>query len=249
MKEKKDHLIYGINPITQMMTHKHEQVLEIFLARKDTDKRVENILQLAKKYQIPVKRVSKTEIEQWFEEETHQNIAASIKTQPLLNEQDLSTILQDIKGPPLLAILDGIQDPRNFGAILRTAESAGVHVVIAPKDKATTLTSTVRKVASGAAELLPIIFVTNLSRTMNDLKSQGIWFFGGCGEASDSLYQMDFKCGVGLVFGAEGKGLRKLTRENCDYLFHIPMVGQVESLNVSVAAGISIYEALRQRIA
>jgi 23S rRNA (guanosine2251-2'-O)-methyltransferase len=155
--------------------------------------------------------------------------------------------LERIEGPPFLLLLDEVQDPHNLGACLRTADAAGVHALIAPKDNAVGLTPVVCKVASGAAETLPYIQVTNLARTMGHLKEQGIWLTGTSGDADTELYSADLTGPLGLVMGSEGTGLRRLTREHCDRLVRLPMCGTVESLNVSVAAGVCLYEALRQR--
>jgi 23S rRNA (guanosine2251-2'-O)-methyltransferase len=151
--------------------------------------------------------------------------------------------------PPFLLILDGVTDPHNLGACLRTADAVGVQAVIVPKDKSASLSPTVRKVACGAAETVPLVRVTNLARFMRGLRDDGVWLIGTAGEAGSTLYQADFKGAVALVMGAEGKGMRRLTREHCDLLINIPMQGQVDSLNVSVATGVCLYEALRQRLA
>lgn len=155
--------------------------------------------------------------------------------------------MEDLTVPAFLLILDGVQDPHNLGACLRTADAAGVHAVIAPKDKASGLTSVVRKVACGAAETIPFIQVTNLSRTMRDLQQAGIWMIGTSLDTELNIYEADLNGPLALVLGAEGKGLRRLTAENCDSLVKLPMFGSVQSLNVSVSAGVCLYEAVRQR--
>lgn len=165
----------------------------------------------------------------------------------VMTEDDLFEIISSVSGHPFLLILDGVQDPNNLGACLRTADAAGVHAVIAPKDRAAPLTETVRAVASGAAENVPFVQVTNLARTMEQLKDAGLWLVGTADDAAKSLYDADLTGPLGLVMGSEGKGLRRLTRERCDFLVHIPMRGAVECLNVSVAAGVCLFEALRQR--
>jgi 23S rRNA (guanosine2251-2'-O)-methyltransferase len=156
-------------------------------------------------------------------------------------------LLDKLTVDPLLLILDGVTDPHNLGACLRTADAAGAHAVIIPKDRAATLDSVARKVAAGAAEFIPVASVTNLARTLEALKQRGVWIVGTEGEATQSLYSADFKRPLALVLGAEGSGMRRLTREKCDFLVRIPMAGHMESLNVSVAAGIVLFEALRQR--
>ena len=155
--------------------------------------------------------------------------------------------MEAIDGPPFLLVLDGVQDPHNLGACLRSADAAGVHAVIVPKDRSAGLTATVRKVACGAAETVPLLAVTNLARTLRTLQDAGVWLFGAAGEAEKSIYDIDLKGPLALVMGNEGSGLRRLTREHCDELFAIPMVGTVESLNVSVATGVALFEAGRQR--
>ena len=163
------------------------------------------------------------------------------------NENDLYDLLDQLEDTPFLLVLDGVTDPHNLGACLRTADAAGIQAVIAPKDNAAGLTPTARKVASGAAETVPFIPVTNLARTLDNLKERGIWLTGTSDKASQNLYQADLKGPMALVMGAEGAGIRRLTEERCDFLVSIPMQGQVSSLNVSVATGVCLYEALRQR--
>jgi 23S rRNA (guanosine2251-2'-O)-methyltransferase len=164
-----------------------------------------------------------------------------------LGEGALDDLLDRLDGPPLLLILDGVQDPHNLGACLRTSDAAGVSAVIVPRDRAAGLSPTVRKVASGAAESVPLIQVTNLARTLRWLRERGIWVIGTDDQATKSAYQVDLKGPLAIVLGAEGAGVRRLTRENCDDLVSLPMLGVVESLNVSVAAGVLLYEAVRQR--
>lgn len=168
------------------------------------------------------------------------------KTLPSLDEDDLTRILAEVPVPFVL-ILDCVQDPHNLGAILRTADAAGVHAVIAPKDKAVGITETVRRVSVGAADHVPFVQVTNLARTMDKLKAAGLWLVGTSDRADKSIYELDLKGPLGLVLGAEEKGMRRLTEENCDFLASLPMAGKVECLNVSVATGVCLFEAVRQR--
>jgi len=178
----------------------------------------------------------------------HQGIVAEVKVQQAGNETALESLLTHIEEAPFLLILDGVQDPHNLGACLRSAEAAGVHAVIAPKDNACGLTATVRKVSSGASEQIPFILVTNLARTLRQLQDNGVWVVGtALHHSSRSIYETDLKGPLALVLGAEERGIRRLTAETCDSLIHIPMAGSVESLNVSVATGICLFEALRQR--
>jgi 23S rRNA (guanosine2251-2'-O)-methyltransferase len=176
----------------------------------------------------------------------HQGVVA--KAAQLSLARNLDELLDAIEGPPLLLILDGVTDPHNLGACLRVADGAGAHAVIAPKDRAVGLNATAAKVASGAAETVPYITVTNLARTMRDLKERDIWLYGTTDDAPKTLYQAELAGPVALVMGSEGEGMRRLTRENCDVLVSIPMFGAVESLNVSVASGVCLYEARRQRL-
>lgn len=175
----------------------------------------------------------------------HQGVAARVEALPQANSLD--DLLDAVEGPPLLLVLDGVTDPHNLGACLRVADGAGAHAVIAPKDHAAGINATVAKVASGAAETVPYFMVTNLARTMGELKERSIWCIGASDDAPGTIYQTDMKVAVALVLGAEGSGMRQLTRKTCDQLASIPMRGAVESLNVSVASGICLYEALRQR--
>ncbi|CAA9422510.1 MAG: 23S rRNA (guanosine(2251)-2'-O)-methyltransferase [uncultured Ramlibacter sp.] len=175
----------------------------------------------------------------------HQGVAARVEALPVSNSLD--DLLDQVQGPPLLLVLDGVTDPHNLGACLRVADGAGAHAVIAPKDHAVGVNATVAKVASGAAETVPYFMVTNLARTLGELKERTIWCIGAADDAPRTLYQADLKVSVALVLGAEGPGMRQLTRKTCDELVSIPMRGAVESLNVSVASGVCLYEALRQR--
>ncbi len=163
------------------------------------------------------------------------------------NEEDLFNLIERLEQPPFLLILDGVQDPHNLGACLRSADAAGIQAVVVPKDRSVSLTDTVRRIACGAAENVPFITVTNLVRTLKQLKTAGLWLVGTADQAEQSLYDIDLKGPLALVVGAEGKGLRRLTREACDFLIHIPMAGSVECLNVSVATGVCLFEAVRQR--
>src|SRR6478752_7604901 len=177
----------------------------------------------------------------------HQGVAARVEPLPVAHSLD--DLLDGVQGPPLLLVLDGVTDPHNLGACLRVADGAGAHAVIAPKDHAVGINSTVAKVASGAAETVPYFMVTNLARTLGELKERSIWCVGTSDDAPGTLYQSDLRRPLALVMGAEGEGMRQLTRKTCDELISIPMAGAVESLNVSVASGVCLYEAMRQRLA
>jgi len=178
---------------------------------------------------------------------THRHQGVLARVTALAQQNSLDDILDAVDGPPLVLVLDGVTDPHNLGACLRVADGAGANAVVAPKDHAVGLNATVAKVASGAAETVPYLMVTNLARTLGELKERNIWVIGTSDQATKSIYEVDLKGPTALVLGAEGDGLRQLTAKTCDELVSIPMLGAVESLNVSVAAGVCLYEALRQR--
>jgi 23S rRNA (guanosine2251-2'-O)-methyltransferase len=221
------------------------QVLYTLAGRRD--KRLQSLVDKAKHAGIPVEECSRADLDARCPQ-VHQGIVAlSEATNREYHEQDLDALLDGLDHPPLLLVLDGVTDPHNLGACLRSAEAAGADAVIVPKDKSVQLSPTVRKVACGAAEIVPFVSVTNLARTLQSLQQRGIWVFGAAGEAQQSLYDADLKGPIALVLGSEGKGLRRLTREHCDSLLAIPMAGVVSSLNVSVSTGVCLFEAVRQR--
>ena len=242
-----EHLIFGMHAVQSVLQHEPDTIKQIWLEHARRDKRAQLIIQLARQHAIPLQRVEREELDQLTASGRHQGVVASAAVQPALNEAALKALLAGLEVPPFLLILDGVQDPHNLGACLRTADAAGVHAVIAPRDKACGLTSTVRKVASGAAETVPFVQVTNLVRTIKELQQAGLWVIGTDPDSSEDLYSTDLTGPLALVLGAEGTGLRRLTREACDILVKLPMQGTVQSLNVSVSAGICLYEALRQR--
>ncbi|AFJ02061.1 23S rRNA (guanosine-2'-O-) -methyltransferase rlmB [Methylophaga frappieri] len=239
--------MYGFHAVQAALEAPVTRVSEIWLADERHDPRVEAILTIAASHSVPVQRVSRKALEQLVPDLQHQGCVARVKPLETLSETQLMALLADLTEAPFLLILDGVQDPHNLGACLRTAEAAGVHAVIAPKDRAATLTPTAIKISSGAAERVPFVQVTNLARVLKDLQQHGIWLVGTSGEADKNLYQADLTGPLGIVLGAEGKGIRRLTREHCDDVVLIPMQGQAESLNVSVAAGVCLFEATRQR--
>lgn len=238
--------IFGIHAVQRLLEQSPDSVKILWLQEGRKDKKIERIVDLASKYKLSVKFVSS----KWLSEQIdgrHQGIVAELNTKlKRYSENDLGDILADANNP-LALVLDGVEDPHNLGACLRSADAAGVSVVIAPKDNAVGLTSTACKVACGAAESVPFVQVTNLARTLRWLQDQGFWLYGLAGEAEQSVYQAEFSSSVAIVMGAEGTGLRRLTREICDFLVKIPMQGTVESLNVSVATGISLFEVRRQQ--
>lgn len=241
-------LIYGLHAVAAALQRDPARLLEILVAEGARPQgRLSQILEEARSAGIPLRTCPRSTLDDLVKEGAHQGIVAWQKPARALTEADLDELLEGLTAPPLLLVLDGVQDPHNLGACLRTADAAGVHAVIAPRDRAVGLTPVVRKVASGAAESIPFIQVTNLARSLRVLKDKGIWLAGADGEAEKDIYAADLSGPLALVMGAEGRGLRRLTREHCDFLMRIPMAGAVESLNVSVATGVSLYEAVRQR--
>ncbi|HSW70447.1 MAG TPA: 23S rRNA (guanosine(2251)-2'-O)-methyltransferase RlmB [Gammaproteobacteria bacterium] len=244
----KKNLIFGLHAVEALLAKQPERIkcaylLDQAVAQDPLQKIVKTLQDLDLSYQL----VSRAMLDRLTQQARHQGIVVDCKLTKTYSEDELEAILAALQEPPLLLILDGIQDPHNLGACLRTADAAGVHAVIAPKDRSVGLTAAVAKVACGAAEVIPFVQVTNLARFMKHLKERGIWLFGLANEAEKNFYEADLKLPLALVLGNEEKGLRHLTRENCDLLFKIPMQGFVSSLNVSVAAGISLFEVLRQR--
>jgi 23S rRNA (guanosine2251-2'-O)-methyltransferase len=238
--------IFGLHAVRMMLERHPERVAAVRLAERRDDARVQRIEELARRHQRPVQRVDVHALKQLLGDVVHQGVAADITPLPPWTEDDLLTALQSALTPLLLA-LDGVQDPHNLGACLRTADACGALGVIVPRDRAAQLTPTVRKVAAGAAESTPVVAVTNLVRTLKLLKDAGLWSVGADAAADQPADAVDLKGPVVLVLGAEGAGLRQLTRQNCDFLVRLPQLGAVESLNVSVAAGMLLYEAARQR--
>jgi 23S rRNA (guanosine2251-2'-O)-methyltransferase len=229
-----------------MLERHPERVHLVRLAERRDDPRVRHIEELAQRHERPIERVDATALKRLLGEVVHQGVAADITPCAPWNEDELLTALQSAAAPLLLA-LDGVQDPHNLGACLRTADACGALAVIVPRDRAAQLTPTVRKVAAGAAETTPVVAVTNLVRTFKLIKEAGLWVVGADAAADKAADAVDLKGAVVLVLGAEGAGLRQLTRQNCDFLVRLPQLGAVESLNVSVAAGMLLYEAARQR--
>jgi len=224
------------------------RTIDAVIIRHEDAKRYQEILLLAKQRNIPVTSISGQQFNDLLPEVVHQGVAVCAKPLPSLTEADIETLVHNAPAPALILILDGITDPHNLGACLRTADACGVHLVIIPKDKNASLSAVVTKVSSGASENVPVVRVTNLARCIEKLQSLGVWVYGACGEATHSLYQLPGAGAIAVVLGAEGDGLRRLTREKCDGLYSIPMLGSVSSLNVSVAAGVSLYEIRRQRL-
>jgi 23S rRNA (guanosine2251-2'-O)-methyltransferase len=244
----KSKFIFGFHAVTARLRHDASSVEEIYVDVGRKDRRMQELQAVAKSAGVRVMPVEEVRLANMVGTRRHQGVVA--KAGEISLARNLDELLDAIEGPPLLLILDGITDPHNLGACLRVADGAGAHAVIAPKDRAVGLNATAAKVASGAADTVPYITVTNLARTLRQLKERHIWVVGTRDDAEKNLYQIDLKHsgGIGLVMGSEGEGMRRLTSETCDELVSVPMFGSVESLNVSVASGICLYEARRQRL-
>lgn len=242
-------IVFGMHAVRTLLQRRPERALVLMLQKGREDARSNELLRLAQAAGIPVQWRELRELDRWAANERHQGACLQVRPMNALGEGALDELLDRDPAPALLLVLDGVQDPHNLGACLRTADAVGASAVIVPRDRAAGLSPTVRKVASGAAETMPLIQVVNLARTLRWLKERDIWVVGADDQASKSLYQAPLNGPLALVLGAEGPGLRRLTREQCDLLVGIPMRGVVESLNVSVAAGVMLYEAVRQRAA
>lgn len=239
--------VFGWHAVEAVLKREPERLQQVWIQTGRQDKRVNSITDALDDLGVRWKVVHRKELDARVSG-VHQGIVAAVSESREWSEDDLLAQLAGSDKPPFLLVLDGVTDPHNLGACMRTADAVGVQAVIVPKDKSASLTPVARKVACGAAETVPFVRVTNLARFLRTLQDQGVWLIGTAGEANATLYQADFKGGVALVMGAEGKGMRRLTREHCDQLINIPMLGHVDSLNVSVATGVCLYEALRQRL-
>jgi 23S rRNA (guanosine2251-2'-O)-methyltransferase len=237
----------GWHAVLALLERSPERVLSIRLDRARKGERRTQLLKAARAAGVAIEETNAEALDRQAGNNNHQGVVARCRAAAERNEADLKNFLTELPGKPLLLVLDGIQDPHNLGACLRSADAAGAQAVILPRDNSSPITPVVRKVASGAAETLPVFQVTNLARVLDELKAAGVWLAGAAGEAEQELYDVDLRGPTALVLGAEGTGLRRLTRDKCDYLVRIPMAGTVESLNVSVAAGICLFEAVRQR--
>ena len=240
-------VLYGFHAVGVRLKTAPQSVIEIYFEATRRDARMRQFIERAKEAQVRLIEADGLRLSKLCGNHGHQGVVARVE--PLAQVTSLDDLLDSLprEQPPLLLVLDGITDPHNLGACLRVADGAGAHAVIAPKDHAVGVNATVAKVASGAAETMPYFMVTNLARTLNELKERNIWVIGTSDDAPKTLYQVDLRGPVALVLGAEGAGMRQLTRKTCDELVSLPMRGAVESLNVSVASGVCLYEALRQR--
>lgn len=239
--------MFGWHAVEAVLKREPERLQQVWIQTCRQDKRVKGITDALDGLGVRWKVVHRKELDERVSG-VHQGIVAAVSESREWTEDDLLAQLAGSDKPPFLLVLDGVTDPHNLGACMRTADAVGIQAVIVPKDKSASLTPVARKVACGAAETVPFVRVTNLARFLRSLQDQGVWLIGTAGEAHATLYQADFKGPVALVMGAEGKGMRRLTREHCDQLINIPMLGHVDSLNVSVATGVCLYEALRQRL-
>lgn len=241
-------MLAGFHAVQARLRHAAESIKELYIEEARRDKRMQNFIGQAEQAGLRIIFVDKARLDSMAKGVRHQGVVAMATEVALaLDIEDVLDELEDNGIAPLLLILDSVTDPHNLGACLRTADAAGAHAVIAPRDRAVGLNATVRRVASGAAETLPYITVTNLARTMRRLRERDVWLVGTDDQATESIHQVHGKRGMAWVMGAEGEGMRRLTRETCDELVSIPMLGAVESLNVSVASAVCLYETLRQR--
>ena len=246
---KKAERVFGLHAVTSLLERNPARVSLLQVLESRDDPRIKRVLDLAGKANVPVRRVSRRELDELVPGVSHQGVVAETGEANNVSEHELTGFIEQLEHPAFLLILDGIQDPHNLGACIRSADAAGVDAVILPRDRSAPMNATVRKVACGAAEVVPVVRVTNLARVMRQLRDAGIWIYGAAGEAETCLYVTDLSGSLALVLGGEGKGLRRLTREHCDGLASIPLAGSVSSLNVSVATGICLFEARRQRAA
>jgi len=238
--------VFGWHAVEAVLKREPERLLRVWIQTGRQDKRVKSVTEALDGLGVRWSVVHRRELDERVSG-VHQGVVAEVAESREWTEADLLAQLASSNKPPFLLVLDGVTDPHNLGACMRTADAVGIQAVIVPKDKSASLTPVARKVACGAAETVPFVRVTNLARFLRELKDQGVWLIGTAGESDANLFQADFKGPVALVMGAEGKGMRRLTREHCDQLVNIPMLGHVDSLNVSVATGVCLYEALRQR--
>lgn len=246
--KQQENWYYGLHTVEALLHNATAKIIKLYVAAGRKNPKIEQLIKQATQLQLNISYVNKDVLDDITDGGNHQGIAVFAQVLQIFNEDDLQAMVQNKQQPVLILLLDGIQDPHNLGAIFRTADAAAVDVIIAPKDNAVSITPTVSKVASGAVDRVPFIQVTNLVRTMQKLKDLGVWIYGADDAAEKNIYTEKFVGNIALVMGAEGKGIRRLTREHCDFLMHIPMLGEVSSLNVSVATGICLYEIVRQRL-
>jgi 23S rRNA (guanosine2251-2'-O)-methyltransferase len=241
-------VLTGFHAVVARLRHAPQSIKELYVEASRRDKRMQTFIEQAKAANVRVHPVAADRLQGLARGQRHQGVVALAEAAPLaMDVGEVLDLLEDKNEPALFLLLDGVTDPHNLGACLRTADAAGVHAVVAPRDRAVGLNSTVQRVACGAAESVPYIMVTNLARTMRELKERNVWLVGADDQATATLYGVDARRPMGWVMGAEGEGMRRLTRDTCDELINIPMLGSVESLNVSVATALCMYETVRQR--
>jgi len=240
-------LIFGIHAIEATLTHDPANILELYIETDSHNARLKELSDRARDAGVKPHARDKAALDRMTGGARHQGAVARYRTPPPRSESELSALVEKAGAGALLLVLDGVTDPHNLGACLRSAEAAGVTAVVVPKDRAAGITPVVRKASAGAADRIAFFAVTNLARTLKALKQQGVWLAGLAGDAEQDFYRLDLAGPLAIVMGGEGEGMRRLTRESCDYLAHIPMRGSVESLNVSVATGVALFEALGQR--
>lgn len=238
--------VFGLHAVRALVERHPERVVEMFATRERQDNALQSLIKGAQRMGVKPQFVPKATLDKKADGGNHQGVVVMALEAPLLSDNDLPDLVEK-SSAPLFLVLDGVTDPHNLGACLRTADAAGVTAVIVPKDKSASLNPTVRKVACGAAETVPLVQVTNLARALKQLQDLNVWVMGTAGEAEQSVYDVDLKGATALVMGAEGDGMRRLTRETCDELIKIPLLGTVSSLNVSVATGVCLFEVVRQR--
>ncbi len=244
----KNIVICGLHSVQAYLDRHPEGILEVFLLKGRDDERMNKLVKGLRPLGVTLQWRERGQLDELAGDAHHQGAVARVREQAPGDENDLVVFLDGLEAPPFLLLLDGVTDPHNLGACLRRADAAGIHAVITPRDKSASITPVVRKVAVGAADSMPFFQVTNLARTMEMLKERGIWLMGtALEEEAKSLYDVALTGPIGIIMGAEGSGMRRLTRELCDVLLYIPMGGSVESLNVSVATGVTLFEAMRQR--
>ncbi len=240
--------VYGLHAVQSLLERRANDIELLLVQQGRQDKRLQELVAQIERAGLSLQVVPREKLDALSSGGRHQGVVAQVaERESAYSEKQLPELLANMPAPALVLVLDGVTDPHNLGACLRSADAAGVSLVIAPKDKSASLNATVRKVACGAAETVPFVAVTNLARTLKQLQEAGVWLVGMAGEAEQSLYDIDLGGPIAIVMGAEGAGLRRLTRENCDYLAKLPMAGEISSLNVSVATGVALFEVVRQR--
>ncbi|NKB77068.1 MAG: 23S rRNA (guanosine(2251)-2'-O)-methyltransferase RlmB [Gammaproteobacteria bacterium] len=241
-------IVYGFHSVESLVENSSERIIEVIVGQQRLDQRGKNLISMLENNQVNYRTSDKEEIDEYVGDSVHQGVMALMKPLPQADESDLMLHIDGINRPLLILVLDQIQDPHNLGACIRTADGAGVDAIIVPKNGACPVNQTVRKVAAGAVDRVRAFYVTNLARTLDELREKGVWVTGATDKADKNLYESDLVGNVAIVMGSEGKGLRRLTLEKCDQLASIPMHGSVSSLNVSVATGVFLFEAARQRL-